>query len=60
MSDPVLTLRKFATSEDADDQEALKDFQRADQYAVDIVVGGVLSTCFDLSQRLNHGMRNVM
>ncbi len=50
MSDPVLTLRKFATSEDADDQEALKDFQRADQYAVDIVVGGVLSTCFDLSQ----------
>ncbi len=42
MSDPVLTLWKFATSEDAEDHERLGELQRADQYAADLITGGVL------------------
>ena len=42
MSDPVLTLRKLATSEANHDQKELAKILRADAYAADLVVGGVL------------------
>ncbi len=42
MPDPLLTLRKFATSEDQEDQKALAQAQRAEADAADILVGGVL------------------
>ena len=43
MSNLVLTLRKLVISAvDTSDQEELEKLQRADRYAADIVVGGVL------------------
>ena len=42
MSDPVLTLRDLATSEANQDQKELTKILRADAYAADLVVGGVL------------------
>ncbi len=42
MSDPVLTLHALATSEAASDQKELANILRADAYAADLVVGGVL------------------
>ena len=38
----ILTLRKLTTIEDADTQQEFEKLHRADTYAADLVIGGVL------------------